>query len=125
MTFSRREVIGRLALAGVAATGAGALVKTIVAPSAAQAQSLGTACTGSNDTQGTCNAGLTCCSGVCQQLGTLSNCGFCGHVCSGAQMCVFVQGGFPPFQCIAPSDRNIKHHLTPVGPQDVLAALGL
>jgi hypothetical protein len=54
---SRREVLRKLALAGVAAAGTGALVKTIIAPSAAQAQS--PAC------DPACTQGIPCCNGVC------------------------------------------------------------
>jgi hypothetical protein len=79
---SRRQVLRKLALAGVAAAGTGALVKTIVAPTAAQAQSAcgsGPACTG----------GTTCCAPVsssccitditgfgCCPAGSAADCGF-------------------------------------------------
>jgi hypothetical protein len=117
---SRREVLRKLALAGVAAAGTGALVKTIVAPSPAHAQSP-TACV--NAPGGTCAAGTTCC------VATVTS-----ACCTAAQQCC-VFGGLvascctnPTTTCIgglcaAPSDRNLKHHLAPVGPQDVLGAL--
>jgi hypothetical protein len=55
---SRRQVIRRMALAGAGAIASGALVKSIAAPSPAQAQSTVT-CVGAPG--GTCTAGETCC----------------------------------------------------------------
>lgn len=44
-------------------------------------------CTGTG--QGTCSAGLTCCSGNCFDLqADFFNCGSCGHACTGNQACV-------------------------------------
>jgi hypothetical protein len=66
---SRREVLRKLALAGVAAAGTGAFVKTIVAPTAAQAQSL--VCTPA------CVPGAVCCqpgANACCTLGAYICC---------------------------------------------------
>jgi hypothetical protein len=88
---SRRDVLRKLALAGAAAAGAGALVKTIVAPKAAQAQS-------PNCGVLTCTAGQTCCSGSigvnqCCATGTTC-CQFAGQLgitvvdcCTAAETC--------------------------------------
>jgi hypothetical protein len=81
---SRRQVLGKLALAGAAASGAGALVRTIVAPSAAHAQS-GVPC-GVNF----CPPSMTCCGITCIPLsticcnGTACQNGFicCGNTCT-------------------------------------------
>jgi hypothetical protein len=75
---SRREVLRKLALAGAAAAGAGALVKTIVAPTAAQAQT-GIACGAA-----TCAAGQVCCSaptGLCCAAGQCCSNIFCDPIC--------------------------------------------
>jgi hypothetical protein len=57
--LSRREVLRQLALAGAAAAGTGALVKSIAAPTAAQAQS--NPCPGAINGTGSCAAGEVCC----------------------------------------------------------------
>jgi hypothetical protein len=84
---SRRQVLRKLALAGVAATSAGAIVRTIVAPSPAQAQSLTCmpACTGGTFCCGTvCVAvGTNCCNGVVCS----TPCCQPGNTCCGAQFC--------------------------------------
>jgi hypothetical protein len=77
---SRRQVLTRLALAGAAAAGTGALVKTIVAPTAARAQSAtcNPPCQGAADfcCGGTCVGGpINCCAGVVCILGACSCCG--------------------------------------------------
>jgi hypothetical protein len=74
---SRRQVLRKLALAGAAAAGAGAMLRTIVAPSAAQAQS-GAPCGGVN-----CQPGQTCCGAICITPGQFSCClGIpCGMAC--------------------------------------------
>jgi hypothetical protein len=105
---SRREVLRKLALAGVAAAGAGALVKSIVAPTAAQAQSAcvpgggvcttvaeccalsnaTVACTNNVCSIATCNAGFADCDTVattgCETnlLTDTQNCGTCNNVCA-------------------------------------------
>jgi hypothetical protein len=71
---SRREVLRRMALAGVAAAGGGVLVQTIVSPTPAQAQS-GQPCTPG----GGCVAGLVCCNGIC--------CTCCSPVTGGCDTC--------------------------------------
>jgi hypothetical protein len=108
---SRREVLRKLALAGAAAAGTGALVKTIVAPTAALAQSpnCGTAtcgpaepcCTGFDHC---CDITQTCCGATCCNPGQICSGGACDSILS---------------------SRNLKRHLAPVGSQDMLAALGL
>jgi hypothetical protein len=90
---SRRQVLRKLALAGAAATGAGVVVKTIVAPTAAQAQSL--TCTPG------CTVGLACCQpignfccatgvasfGCCPGGGATACGGFTGFPCSFSNIC--------------------------------------
>jgi hypothetical protein len=166
---SRRDVLRKLALAGAAAAGTGALVKTIVAPTPAQAQTLfcsgvgelpvpcagGIFCVQAGDTccgnSFFCGAGTfcsdcpgqdpgcaadplyccgttacrvgesACCNGACQDNSntacgpTCQNCTTTGQCCN-AGAC----GG-----CNGTSDRDLKGHLAPVGPQDVLTSLGL
>jgi hypothetical protein len=124
---SRREVLRKLALVGAAAAGAAPLIKTIAAPTPAQAQSP-TSCAGAPGT--TCPAGTTCCVGMtaiccaagttCCQFLNLSAGFILTDCCTATEVCNPMGLG-----CVASSDRNLKHHLAPVGPQDVLAALGL
>jgi hypothetical protein len=115
---SRREILRKLALAGAAAAGTGALVRTIIAPTPAQAQTAGQLCGPGN----TCNPGLNCCVNInnavcCAQPCCTAAVG--GDLCCGPGLCN------PGVGCIVVSDRNLKHDLAPVGPQDLLAALGL
>jgi hypothetical protein len=110
---SRREVLRRMALAGVAAAGTGVLVKTIVAPTAAQAQSA-TACP--LRPNGTCPAGTTCCVCVAGSgIATAECCNNATQVCLAAtatcNACDF-GGGF--------SDRNLKRDPHPADPYRVL-----
>jgi hypothetical protein len=60
---SRREVLRRLALAGAAAAGGGALLRTVVAPSPADAQSAPCACPGAPS--GVCAANQGCLNSTC------------------------------------------------------------
>jgi hypothetical protein len=63
--ISRRQVLRHLALAGAAAAGGGALLRSIVSPTPAQAQSSTCpGCSGINCTAGNCTAGATCCVGT-------------------------------------------------------------
>jgi hypothetical protein len=76
---SRRDVLRQLALAGAAAAGTAPLMRSIVAPAAAQAQSP-LLCN-----NGMCPGGLVCCGNtVC--VDTLSCCSN-GTSCSPAQCC--------------------------------------
>jgi hypothetical protein len=136
---SRRQVLRRLALAGAAAAGAGAMVKTIVAPTPAQAQTACVAaggncttagdccaqanatvqCTGSPTVcQFTCNAGFGNCTNApgCETnlMTTKQHCGACGAGCTGSQNCV---GG------VCTSDRHAKREFLAADPARVLAAL--
>jgi hypothetical protein len=110
---SRREVIRTLALAGAAVAGVSPVIRSIAAPTPAQAQS--TSC-GSL----TCTASEFCCSAN----GTFACCQKAVELCVSTNNVTSCQlsgggggGGF--------SDRNLKHHLAPVASQDLLAALGL
>jgi hypothetical protein len=109
--------------------GSGALVKTIVAPTAAQAQSTTPCGTGS------CPAGTTCCTtagaalccnnttSICQTNLCVA-CGDPGHPCCAGGTCVaglVCQNGTR----LLISDRALKHQLMSVASQDALAALGL
>jgi hypothetical protein len=129
---SRREVLRKLALTGAAVAGTGALVRTVIAPTPAQAQSpvqcgavmcqAGAQCcttgpqpfcavpTGTCCGSAVCLPGIAgpCCQGICCLVGQIC----CGTICA------------TPAACAA-SDCALKRHLAPVGPQDVLAALGL
>jgi hypothetical protein len=82
---SRREVLRKLALAGAAAAGTGVLVKTIVAPTAAQAQSpaCNPACgVGGLCCQPTANVCCSVSSPVCCAPGsTTSCCSFAAPTC--------------------------------------------
>jgi hypothetical protein len=148
---SRREVLRKLALAGAAAAGTAALVKTIVAPSPAQAQSMcgaGPACPlptvcrqcggaqplcGLPDLQccgnALCPLGTVCCNNLCVAQSNTQcgpNCLNCtglglGPCCGGA--CCAPGLICVGTSCVSPSDRNLKHHLAPAEPQGVLAAL--
>jgi hypothetical protein len=78
---SRREVLRKMALAGAAAAGGTALVKTIVAPTAAQAQS-NAVCSPS------CPSTHHCCAGspnICV-LNSQACCGF-GGFCPAGDVC--------------------------------------
>jgi hypothetical protein len=78
--ISRRAVLRKLGLAGLAAAGTAPLVKSIVAPTPAQAQSCVPTCT----TAVTCCAGLTC--GLAfNDCGEAFDCGDCpiGFRCVG------------------------------------------
>jgi hypothetical protein len=144
---SRREVLRKVALASVAAVGGAPLVKTIAIPRPAHAQSgtcsginghcatqadccTGLHCTGisiSNDQfkhtcqnclpaglEFGCNASSQCCDSCCCSTEA-------GNFCLGPEVCA----GIPGICLPVVSDRALKHHLDPVAPQDVLAALGL
>jgi hypothetical protein len=101
---SRRDVLRKMALAGVAAAGTGALLKTIVAPTAAQAQSI--AC----GTGGLiCNASQTCC-GNGQGGFPFACCDNNSQVCVGGLACVT-------------SDRAAKRDLVAVRPARVISIL--
>jgi hypothetical protein len=78
---SRREVLRKLALAGAAAAGTGALVRTIVAPAPAQAQSC------LPDGNATCTHNVQCCSGCCCTDGFSA-------VCASGPACVALPGDF-------------------------------
>jgi hypothetical protein len=73
---SRRQVLRKLALAGAAAAGAGTLAKTIVAPTAAQAQSTCNPACG--PTSGCCLPHNACCdvisAQICCQAGAATAC---------------------------------------------------
>jgi hypothetical protein len=88
--LSRRQVLRKLALAGAAAAGTGALVKSIAAPTAAQAQS-SVSCPGVIGGTNSCSAGQTCCGTgaikVCCIVGT-----FCCQGANGSASC-----------CVAPA----------------------
>jgi hypothetical protein len=141
---SRRGVLRKLALAGAAAAGTAPLIKSIVAPAPAHSGSNCACPTPGNPTL-VCGANQGCGPGIgcftCQifsgQVCPGSSCVCCdgpgactatfclgsfvccsGTCCATGETCV---GGV----CTPPSDRNIKHHLAPAAPQDVLAALGL
>jgi hypothetical protein len=151
---SRRDVLRKLALAGAAAAGTGALVKTIVAPSAAQAQSPGCSppcpqgtlccqplqnvccngtCCPATAASSCCAVGTTCCplgspnSCVPFTIGCTSGSQCCSNMCCNGICCP--QGSICIGNVCTPgtplSDRSLKRHLHPAGPQDVLAALGL
>jgi hypothetical protein len=102
--LSRREVIARFALAGAAASASGLLVKSIVAPSPAQAQSLcgDGPCLPSEvccvDTLECCGSPTHCCptgsatpcclDGNCCPAGSFFNCGVAdGIACLDAGIC--------------------------------------
>jgi hypothetical protein len=68
--FSRREVIRNMALAAAAVAGGSALVRTVIVPAPAQAQSIGAAfglCRASSSFP--CDANLDCCGGICCPAG--------------------------------------------------------
>jgi hypothetical protein len=120
------------------AAGGGAFVRTIVAPTAAQAQSACVAqggvcttvgqccalpnatvvCTGGTCQVGTCNTGFGNCTNApgCETNLTNSkqNCGACGVACSGSSQCV---------NSVCTSDRNVKRQLRPVDATQTLQAL--
>jgi hypothetical protein len=73
--LSRREVLRKLALAGAAAAGTGALVRTIVAPTPADAQT----CTN----PGTCQVNSNCCPG----FGCVAGQGVCFACIASGQPC--------------------------------------
>jgi hypothetical protein len=76
---SRREVLRKLVLAGVGGAGAGALVKTVVAPTAAHAQS-------ANCGTLTCTASQSCCG---NGVGfAFDCCNVVNEVCAGGLGCV-------------------------------------
>jgi hypothetical protein len=118
--LSRRAVLRRAALVGAAATGAAPLIKTIAAPTAAQAQS---------GVCPPCPPGIPCCSAAGMPRCCLPGFESCCPVGSQAACCPTVLGCCPAGsinQCgPCNSDRNQKHHLAPVEPRDVLAALEL
>jgi hypothetical protein len=88
--ISRRQVLRKLALAGAAAAGTGALVRTIVAPTPTMAQSLGQPC----GVGGVCNPGLICFGGFCVAD--------CNPACAVGEQCCHTGGG--PF--CAPSSNT-------------------
>jgi hypothetical protein len=136
---SRRAVLRKFALLGAAAVAAGPLVKTIAAPTAAEAQSTctlpgtcpnccfgqtacfqGMACVACATAGNACQGGSATCCGdalgdpgkACCNIGAGGN----GTCCPVGQICD--QTG----QCVAAtSDRNLKRQLTPVDPRDALA----
>jgi hypothetical protein len=125
---SRRDVIRRVAFAGATAAGGSALVKTIVAPAPALAQScipndspctLSTQCCSLGVCAQTATVGATCCAALNASCTTTADCGCpsntayvcCAGHCTTSQICS--------------SDRNLKHHLAPVARLDVLTAFGL
>jgi hypothetical protein len=84
--ISRRQVLRKAAAAGVTAAGAAAVMRTIVAPTPAQAQSLGNDC-GAN---GACGTPLTCC-GASGGSSTSGICCVAGQCCSnGTQFTCFI-----------------------------------
>jgi hypothetical protein len=70
---SRREVLRRLALAGAGAAGAGALIRTMVAPTAAQAQSV---CGGAG--QPCCPSGQNLCPNTTCAVNCIAVCSLIG-----------------------------------------------
>jgi hypothetical protein len=136
---SRREALRRLALAGAAAAGTAGLVRSIAAPTPAQAQSNctvtclpGDVCCGAT----CCSAGAFCCAPgsqspccfvsatFCCPAGSANGCGTAnGGTCGiGVECCSGVCTGG---QCVAPaSDRDVKYGLAPVVPGSVVSLLG-
>jgi hypothetical protein len=87
---SRREVLRKLALAGAASVGGASLLKTIAAPTPAQAQSTGQPC----GAGGTCSQGNTCCNGTCCATGECCNSPQFGVAClPGCAGTCFAVGG--------------------------------
>jgi hypothetical protein len=87
---SRREVLRKAALGGAASLAGASLIKTIAAPTPAQAQSAGQPCTGGAG--GTCDAGLNCCGGTCCPT---------GQCCSGGgTTACFTLGGCTTQVCV-------------------------
>jgi hypothetical protein len=92
---SRREILRKLALAGAAVAGTGALVKTIVAPTAAQAQSIcgspNQPCCAGNTCPATPppNTQVGCVNGTCLITcgGSNQTCCQPGDLCNGGQIC--------------------------------------
>jgi hypothetical protein len=117
--LSRREVLGRLALAGAAAAGSTALVKTIVAPAPALAQS-------ANCGTGTCQANQTCCTPptCCDNINELCSngnciqCGFLGGPCCPNSTCL--SGTCNGSICQNNSDHNLKRALRSAEPRRIL-----
>jgi hypothetical protein len=82
---SRREALRRLALAGAAAAGGGALLRTVVAPTPADAQSAPCSCPGSPS--GVCAAGQGCLNSTCLNCDVVT-----GQTCNFQNGCVCCNG---------------------------------